>query len=405
WGVVLIMKTFLKNNVLLFGLFAFLTAIFVLGGIYSRYVAAAQTDRIEAASTSQQEQEWLAAYGWMLPGADSIEAFTSSSSDATYPLAGNRGDYAPSLVASYKLYQNDGLLGVVYIVDSYGKFVNLTIAYAIDVASDEIVAVHVVSHQETPGYFAFLDAAFYAQFDHKPLADAALAVDAVAGATYSSKGFEIGMLYARELYATDFGFVIPTLALTLNSVAYNLDPATFVDRPFYADVTYGPDDTNVVVYLHTDFTYAGLVSGVGEPDAAVQAAIQNAVQTSGQVSAAVGFVSYDAGTRTVVLSARGYNGQTPIRVTFVLNAAFDGFSEYTVQSSETYDDEDNFDYGDPPYIGAAVPAVEAAIIDDYQADGVVNIDTVAGASGYTVPAMKAMMALLDQFMSAMNGGE
>jgi|GEM_PF-796234 len=404
------MKTFFRNNSLVFGLITVLIAVFTFGGIFSRYVAAEQNDRIVAAAANQAEAEAARirneTYLPMVPGGTRVDVYANSPVSATYALYGNRGDFTPTLEASYQVYTGDIAVAVIYVIQSYGKFENLKLAFAISLADDTVLSVLVLSNQETPNYFAALDASFYAQFAGKPLADAALAVDAVAGSTYSSKGFEIGLLYAREQYAADFGFVIPGAGFTLVSLSYNFDPMTFTDRPYVAVIEFGVESTIANVYLYSDFAYAGLVGGIGiAPDDQIQAAIPLVAAASGLVSAGVRFISYDAGTRTLVMTTRGYNSLTPIQVTFVLNAAFDGFSDYTISSHETYDDADNVDYGEPPYSGAAVPAVEAALIVDYQTDGVITIDTVAGASGYTVPAMKAMLQLLDQFLSAMNGGQ
>ncbi|MDP3131046.1 MAG: hypothetical protein Q8N15_06940, partial [Bacillota bacterium] len=240
--------------------------------------------------------------------------------------------------------------------------------------------------------------AFFAQFENKALDDIALTVDAVAGATYSSKSFEIALLFAREQYAADFGFEIPTIVMTLNSVAYNLDPTTFVAMPFIADVTYGEDDTNVVVYLDSTFAYAGLVSGL-EPAADVKSAIEAYASNAGTVSANVSFVAYDADSRELVMRSRGYSFDA-ITVTFVINATLDGIVSYEVDSDESYHEDYNELYNHA--LGEA-PYVENHMIDQYLADEV-TIDGIAGAS-VTSAAMQKLIALLDLFLIEIGGGD
>jgi uncharacterized protein with FMN-binding domain len=384
------MKTFVRNYGLLAGLVATFVLIFILGGVYSRYM----TSQIEVHANAGQNTELLA----MVDGATSVVAFSTTPVVATYALVDGRGDYSPTLEGSYKVFSGAAETAVIYVVHSFGRAEDFIIAYAIDLGTDEVVSVKVLSNKETPYNFSLLGDAFYAQFEGMPLDDAALAVDAVADATYSSKGFEIGLYYAREQYAADYGFVIPTIAVTLNSVAYNLDPATFVAQPFIADVTYGDENVHVVVYLDASFSYAGIVSGT-EPDTDVLAAIETLASNSGEVSANVGFVSYDAATRVLVLRSKGFSSN-PIVVTVTLNATLDGIESYEVVSHESYDNE--YAREDSGYAGGAVPAVENAFVDDYRADGVLDVDAVAGAT-HTSAAMRALIDLLDQFIASVGG--
>ncbi|MCK7479151.1 MAG: FMN-binding protein [Candidatus Moduliflexus flocculans] len=214
----------------------------------------------------------------------------------------------------------------------------------------------------------------------------------------SSKSFEIALLFAREQYAADFGFVIPSIVMTINSVTYNFDPATFVAMPFVADLTYGEDDTNVVVYLDSTFTYAGLVSGL-EPAADVKAAIKSLAASAGTVSASVRFIEYDEDSRELVIEASGY-GNLTIRVTVVLNATLDGIASYEVDSHQSYDNEYNEGYN---HSLGEVPYVEENMIDQYRADEV-TIDGIAGAT-VTSGAMQKLIALLDAFIAHVGGGD
>ncbi|MFA5006143.1 MAG: FMN-binding protein [Candidatus Izemoplasmatales bacterium] len=387
------MKKIIARHGLLAAVVSLLVLVFAFGGVYSRFMTA----QIEARANEGANAEWLA----MFPGANRAEEFIIADIfQKTYALAGGRGDFTPTIVAAYKLYAGDvdTAIGVIYVVESHGKFPGVRIAYAFDLATDTVASVRVIAQAETPSYYGTLGTAFFAQFDGMALDDIALGVDAVAGATYSSKSFEIALLCAREQYAADFGFVIPSVVMTLNSVVYNTDPATWDAMPFIADATYGEEDTNVVVYLDETFAYAGLVSGV-EPEADVKAAIKSYAANAGTVSANVRFVEFDVDSRELVIESRGYSANS-IEVKFVLNATLDGIVSYEVDSNESYHEEYNelynHDLGEAPY-------VEENMIDQYQADEPV-IDGVAGAS-ITSAAMQKLIALLDTFLAANGGGD
>ncbi|MBN2696611.1 MAG: FMN-binding protein [Bacilli bacterium] len=386
------MKNFIGKYGVTFGLSALLVLIFVFGGIYSRYM------------TKQIDVHAYESYLEMFSTATDIEVFETEAVELSYLKPGKTGQndddyFTPVLNASYKVYEDDEEIGVVYVVISHGNAENMMLAFAISEATDSIVGVEVISHGETnsPQYFGKLDATFYSQFDDKPFDDIDFSVDAVAGATNSSKGFEIGMDFAREQYAHDFGFEIPSVIITLNSLDYNFDPATFVDYPFVADVTYGETSTNIVCYLTSDFSYGDLVSGSEAPDANTQAAIKAIAGKSTAVSSSSYFVSYDETTRTLVMETKGYVA-TPIRVTIVVNSTLNGIESYTVVSSESYADEYNDEY-----TGGQAPAVENNLMDQYLA-GSVEVDAVAGASLKTSPAMQSLIRLLDQFIDQLNGG-
>jgi hypothetical protein len=290
-------------------------------------------------------------------------------------------------------------------VNSFGKFADLVVAYAISFETDAIVNVKVISNNETQSetYYGKLAlGTFYDQFASKPLDTLDFTVDTVAGATMSSLGIEIGMKYAREQYAADFDFVIPTGGqLTVNSINYNFDPTNFAVKPFIADVTYGPNDTHVVVYLDATFTYAGIKEGT-EPDVDTQLAIKSAASISTQVSNKVKFVSYDSTTRELVLTSKGYDA-TPIRVTVILRADLTGIESYVVVSTETYYDEENTDYTHA--LGGAY-YVEENLLDKYlngQTTFTVPMDGIAGAT-FTSRAVITVIDLIKLFITDQNGG-
>ncbi len=379
------MKNFLKNYGLLSGMIVLFVAVFAIGGVYSRFM----TEQIEVRQSSNANAEFLT----MIPGATKVVSFATDSVVSTYNLYDGRGTFEPMIEAAYKVYNGTTEIGVIYVVHSYGKLDELIIAYAILLETDSVVAVKVINNQETPSYFARLDAAFLAQFGLKSFDDLALSVDAAAGSTYSSKGFEMGMLYAREQYAKDYGFVIPSIVMTLNSLTYNLNPANFANYPFIADVTYGDLNTNIVVYLTADFSYGALKTGVTEPAADVQSAIKTLSAASNAVSTSVKLVSYISGTRELIISSQGY-GTQPIEIKIYLNIALDGIDSFEIDSNETYFEEDEslFELG-----------VETFFLNQYIANGPDNIDAISGAS-VTSGAMQKLIDLLDLFVASIGGG-
>lgn len=381
------MKNFLKNYGLLSGLLALFVLIFTFGGIYSRFMTA----QIEERQANNANTEFLA----MMPGATDVETFETDGVAVTYQLVDGRGAFDPTLVAAYKVYQDSTEIGVIYVVSSYGKFASLVIAYAISLDTDSVVSVRIISNIETPTpYFARIDQTFLDQLAGKSFSDLALGVDSAAGSTYSSKGFEIALLYAREQYASDYGFVIPSIVMTLNSLTYNTDPATFENYPFLADVTYGDLNTNIVVYLNADFSYGDLKTGATAPAADVQGAIQSRAAASGAVSASVYFVSYEVATRTLILRSKGY-GEQAIEVTVVLNVALDGIDSFVVDTNESYYEEDE---------SIVEGSVEAYYLNQYIAIGSDGIDSISGAT-YTSTAMQKLIDLLDLFVASIGGGE
>ena len=381
------MKTFLKNYGLLCGMLILFVLIFAFGGMYSRFMTA----QIEARESNNANAAFLA----MMPGATDVETFETDGVVVTYQLVDGRGTFDPSLVAAYKVYQGSTEIGVIYVVSSYGKFASLVVAYAISLETDAVVSVKIISNQETPTpYFARIDQTFLDQLSGKAFDDLALGVDSVAGSTYSSKGFEIALLYAREQYAIDFGFVIPSIVMTLNSLTYNTDPATFETYPFLADVTYGDLNTNIVVYLNADYSYGALKTGDAAPAEDVQSAIQSRASASGAVSASVYFVSYEVATRTLILRSKGY-GSEAIEVTVVLNVALDGIDSFVVDTNESYYEEDE---------NIVEGSVESYYLNQYIANGPDAIDAISGAT-YTSIAMQKLIDLLDLFVASIGGGE
>jgi len=390
------MKKIIEKYGLLTALISIFLVVFIFGGMFSRYM------------TSQRDvhaqDQITAVYLDMFENATKAEAFTTTGVVKSYlkPLS-TTDSFSPELVASYKIFDGSTEIGVVYVVKSFGKFADLIVAYAISLSTDAIIGVMVVSNNETqsPQYYGKLALGdFYDQFSNKPLEDVGFAVDTVAGATMSSKGIEIGMLYAREQYAQDYDFVIPSVVMTLNSLNYNLDPATFATKPYIADVTYGEANTNIVVYLDAAFNYSSMVTGT-EPEQDVLGAIKSYASASGLVSTKIKFVSYATESRSLVMTTSGYNGGSPIQITFVLKADFTGIDTFEVLSNESYDEDYNETYTD-----AAVPYTEETLLNLFkngQTSFDIDLDGIAGAT-VTSTAVIDLIEVLNLFIVDQNGG-
>ncbi len=390
------MKSFFNKHGLITSLVLIIALIFVGGGFYSRYM----TNQIAIHEEENKGGELNALFLSLFTGATKVEEFETTPVTVSYfkPLS-STDEYTPELTGSYKVYNGTTEVGVIYVVTTFGKNANLTVAYGINLSDNTLSGVKVLSNEETSSYFSALGTTFYSQFANKTLDDIGFSVDAVAGSTMSSKGFETGMFYAREQYAKDFGFEIPTIVMTLNSLTYNLDPLSFVDKPYVADVTYGDENTNVVVYLDSAFNYAGTVSG-DEPASDVQSGIKSYASKSTEVSSIAAFVSYDSVTRTLVISGKGYTTKKLIQGTFILNTTLDGVESFSYTETESYDNEYNDKYN---HSLGEIPYVENNLTNQY-INGETEIDGVAGAS-VTSNAIKNIINLLDLFINDQNGGE
>lgn len=396
------MKTLITRYGLLSVLLLLFVAVFALGGVFSRYMTEQIAIRSELREQENQNGADLAVIRQMFDGDITISAFTPASVSKSYVLA-NGSDYSPTIEKAFQVKSGSDVIGVVYYVVSYGRQPDLKLAFGFDTVNNTTKGVVVLSQDETPFYYSLLNAAFFAQFDGANLADVGFGVDGVAGATYSSTGFALAWLYAREVYAVDFAFSIPTVSLTLVDLKYNFEPETFVASPFVADIVYGEGDVSASVYLSPTFDYVGIVGGGTDLSGDEQAYLKSLASQDGSVSATAHFISFDAGTRVLVMGVKGFANE-PITVTMTLNVALDGIESYSVVSEQSYDDEYNMDdYGN--YEGGPVPAVENYFMNQYQTTGVVPIDSVAGASQGTSPAMRTLIGLLDLFLNHLNGGE
>ena len=383
------MKTALKKHLIVDGFILIFALIFVFGGMYSRFM----TNQIAVHEQEQLEALYLS----MVDGATSLETFESNGEDMVFEVVRPTSTFEVtlSLIESYQYYQGETAKGVIYLINSYGNMPNMQIAYAVDFATDSVVAVKVFEHSETdtPTYFQKLKTDFYNQFNQLAFDDVAMSIDTVAGATNSSKGFELALTYAREIYAVDFGFEIPRVVMTINSIIYNFDLATFIEYPYIADVTYGDDNTNLVSYLKSDFSFGEVIDGV-EPAQDVQKALQAYALLDGSVSNQVSFVAYDDVTNIISMETKGYS-PIKIQVEVDFNEDFSSIESITIVSDESYDHNDE-------YSGSGVPAVENSYKNKYLNDGTI-LDGVAGAT-VTSHAMAELFDLLNQFRASVNGG-
>jgi len=331
----------------------------------------------------------------MIDESTDIVPFETTGIEKSYLTPSLEETFSPSLDESYLVFKEDSQIGVIYVVSSYGKYANLQIAYAILFETDSCVGVKVIENEETPTYFDAIDDTFYNQFDEIDL-NSNMVIDAVAGSTYSSKGFEIGLLFAREQYAFDFDFSVPSNSVLLNSLTYNFDPLTFAEKPYIANVTYGVNNTNIELYLSRSFDYAGLVTGVIEPIAEVKAEIKLLASSNQSISNRAYFVSYDELSRTLIMNTIGYNPSSPIQATIGINGTFDGIESFVISSHESYSESSG-------YSGLPVPQVENDLLNEYVTNGTLIIDGVAGATSSS-NAMQRLITLLNLFVDSLNGG-
>ncbi len=180
----------------------------------------------------------------------------------------------------------------------------------------------------------------------------------------------------------------------ITHLEYNFDLATFIESPYIAEITYGDNFSQVILYIGQSFQINGIVSGI-EPSSDELVAIQLLLtQEAGKYYNDASFVSYTPSSRTLVVQTNGFHGL--ITVTLDFSSDFSGVTYYNVVSHETYYEEHN-------YTGGAVPAVENYYMNGFIA-GNINLDAVAGASYGTSPAMQGLVELLTLFQDAQTGG-
>jgi Na+-translocating ferredoxin:NAD+ oxidoreductase RnfG subunit len=363
------MKQFFQTKKLLLIFVAVLIALFALGGVYSNYM----TDRIIYHELSE-----------LFPEATAFHAFVPET------IADEE-----SFVRAYHVFDKQTPIGVVYVVAAQGKMGKLEIAYGVNLDSDKVTGVKVLTQNETPAYYSRLSSAFYQQFQNYSFDQLNMTISTVAGATLSSTAFQLGLVAARLQYAADYDFEIPNAVVLIHSLTRNLDLATLVAKPFFANITDLVTGETMDVSLSATYDFVAVeTNGATQPSSGVLAELKTTAARD-YASLKQTFASaYDAGSRTLTISTKGY-GTSGILVTLVLNPTLDGVESYLLNSQESYGESGEVDEAYLP-----TPGVEAHLLDDYMADQA--FAAVAGAT-YTSQGMQRLFDFLNQIFSE-NGG-
>ena len=386
------MKKFLKNNSTVLILSLVIVFVFVFGGIFSRYM----TSQIDVHAEEKAIEDFNNDLLSLVSDGTSVEKALYESLDLDYLIPGTEEFYTPELIDSYKvLNDNDEEIAVIYIIETYGRFSGVEVAYAIDISTNTLLDLLVLNNFETPEYFQRLGNDFYSQFVDKTLDDAVFTIDAVAGSTYSSTSFEDGMNYARELYARDYNFEIPNIIYQINDVERNFDSTTFLAKPYIVDITYGVENNSLVAYFDNEFNLVEVISGTA-PDQTYLDLFKNDLPDTDFIDVSTYITDYDSDLNKITIETIAYGGK-PITVVFELNSALDKVVGMTIQTTQSYDNEYN-----SGYTGGAVPAVENAYRDQYLLDGT-YIDAFASAT-ITSNAMVRIFTLADEVVTELSGG-
>lgn len=387
------MKEFLNKKALIIVLSLVLLIVFVFGGMYSRYM----TNQIDVHVQERYELSLVD----MVDDGSSLVAFDSNGVDKLYTWIETGEDYQPTLLESYKvLNDSDEEVAIIYVIQSNGKYEGLVAAYAISLETNYLLSVQAISSNETTSvegeYYNLITDDFFTSFVNKDMDVIDYSIDSVAGATYSSLGFEVGMKYARELYVADTDFEYITLVLSIDSLTYNYDLATLNDYTFIAEITFGANDDTATVGLNNSLEYVSTISGT-DPTASEIEAMPSYVAEAGLMNTQVTVSNYDSSTGVITLVTKGYSN-SGITIDVQLNGSLDAISQVSLNTSnESYDNDYNGGYSGP-----SVPSVENGYIDDYNLDGTI-IDSTAGAT-VSSNAMTAALNWVDALDAALNGG-
>ncbi len=390
------MKNFFKNNssVLIFSLILIL--VFVFGGIFSRYMTQEKEDFIEDFRSQEEIRIYYESLIELAGKGQTVEVFETEQLTKEYLLPSSETEtYQPELNEAYKILADEIEVAVVYVITTHGREAGVKVAYAIDIETKTLIDLKVLSNNETPSFYSNLDDDFFNQLTDKTFDDVVFTIDTVAGATYSSKSFDVGMKYARELFARDFNFEIPNIVYTINSIVRNFDSVTFLTKPYIVNITYGAENNVLEAYFDNEFNYVETITGV-EPNQTYKDLFKNDLPATSFIDLKTYITAYDETTRKITIETKGYASK-PITVEFELNEALDKVVAMTITTSQTYDEEYN-----EGYTGAPVPAVENAYKDAYLVDGT-YIDAVSSAT-ITSNAMIRIFTLVDDVLTAWNGG-
>lgn len=385
------MKKFLNNNYPILTLSFLIVIIFVFGGMFSRYM----TNQIDVHQEAEEQRVFNESLIALAGVGDEVVVFEVEQLTKEYLLPESETEtYQPELLNAYKILENNQEVAVIYIISTHGKFEGLEVAYAIDIETKALIDILVMNNNETPNYYSALDDAFFGQLSNKTFDDAVFTIDAVSGSTYSSKAFETGMKYARELFARDFDFEIPNIVYTINWIERNYDSATFLTKPFIANITYGAENNVLEAYFDNEYNLVEVISGV-EPDQTYKDLIKNDFPTTTFIDVKTFIVAYDETSRLITIQTVAYGGKLVI-VEFELNATLDQVVAMSITTTQSYDSDYNEGYS-----GGAVPSVENAYRDQYLLDGS-YLDAIAGAT-VTSNAMKRIFTLMDNVLTEWGG--
>jgi Na+-translocating ferredoxin:NAD+ oxidoreductase RnfG subunit len=385
------MKEFLNKKGFIIILSSLLLIVFVFGGMYSRYMS----NQIDVHETDRYQTSLLE----LVNDGVTLEYFDAEAVDKSYHTPGSVDEYSPSLLDSYKVMDDSNEeVAVIYVIETIGISAGFTAAYAISVDDDQLLGVRVISHNETDNqdnrYFNSLNDAFFNQFISKDLDVIDFSIDTIAGATLSSLALEVGMKYARELYAVDYAFEIINVVLEINSLNYNYDLDTINEFSFIAEITFDEDDKTAIVHLDNEFNYIDTSSGDQVSEEVIDA-LPVFVSKIHILCLDVTIEGYDETTRELSISVNGYS-LASVKLIILINSTLESVENVTfISSDESYD----YSHG---YSGSGVPEVEQGYINGYNSNGTI-IDETAGAT-VTSHAMGRAIEWIMSLETALNGG-
>ncbi|MCK7479152.1 MAG: hypothetical protein M0C28_18620 [Candidatus Moduliflexus flocculans] len=138
----------MKNIIAATGLTAAIVSlfalVFVFGGMYSRFMTA----QIEARADEGANAEWLAMFLARRASGNSTSPTSSKKPMPSRTAAATLRRRSSPPTNSMQADVNTAV-GVIYVVESYGKFAGVQVAFAFDLATDTVVAVKVIAQSET----------------------------------------------------------------------------------------------------------------------------------------------------------------------------------------------------------------------------------------------------------------
>lgn len=256
-------------------------------------------------------------------------------------------DLDTEILEIHKGYQGDELKAIIYIGITTGFQEDLKVAYAIDVATDSIVAVKIVSSNETPSYIAMLFGStdFTDQFTTKSLSAKPFEIDVISGTTPNGtendiiapstvRGMEKIMRLVRLQYANDTGFRPPS-EIEFVSSRQNLEKIE--------EFIYTLDADGVEVTVVVDQSYALIsITHAEHQEEAMNIINRNKIENY------VSSMTYDENTKThtILIRSKGY-GPVFTSTATVVDGVLTGFVSNLNQETYDHDYNDSWLGGDP----------------------------------------------------------